>query len=129
MTYLEVEVRPGRESGGADVADRLPAGDRLADRRGDRRHVGVPALEAQAMRDHDEVAVATGVEAREGDDTDTGRVDRCALRLGEVQARVPAPGWNPAEAVPDGTGHRPEEPDRGARGGADNLTPLEGVER
>jgi hypothetical protein len=66
------------------------------------------------MADHDEIAVAAGVESGERDDADTARVDRCSLRLREVQPGVEASRRDPTEAVSDRARYGPEEAMRAA---------------
>ena len=78
MMQLEMEVRPGAESGRADVADDVSARDRLAEQ--DRRRaveVPVEALEAVGVRDLDVEAQAAAVGAAdEGDGAVGDHADR-----------------------------------------------------
>ena len=96
---------PGR----SDVANRLTAHDALPHRRGDPRHVRVPAFETEPVRDHHQVAVAARIEAGERDHPNPSGVDRGPHRLREVEAGVPAPGRDPAEPVADRSRDRVEK--------------------
>src|SRR5687768_13259460 len=53
-----MEVRAGRQAGRSDIADHLPAADRLARRGGDAAHVRICRLEAAVVNDRDLPAVA-----------------------------------------------------------------------
>ena len=85
----------------------------------DARQVRVPALEAEAVLDHDEVAVAAVVPARECHDPAAGGADGVPDAGRNVDAGVPtAP--DPAEPVPDplrrwGAGSAPARSGAGAR--------------
>src|SRR5215211_2701971 len=76
--------------------------------------MGVPRLIAEPVLDHDQVAVAARVPARERDAAHARRADRRAVGRGEVDAVVAAAAWV-AETVADPAGDRPQEPHRTAR--------------
>jgi hypothetical protein len=126
---LEVQVGTGRVAGRSDVADRHPAGDPLTDRGRDSGHVRVPALEAEPVLHHDQVAVAARVEPGEGDDADAASVNGRPLRLGEVEAGVPTARGDPTEAVADRPRDGTEEAHRADGPGGHDLGPPEGVQR
>src|SRR5205807_4228919 len=68
-THLEVQVRPGREAGRADVADHLALCDLLPDRDRDLGLVSVRRCQTAAVVDDHEVAeaaVPAGVDDRPG---------------------------------------------------------------
>ena len=115
---LEVQVRAGRVTGGADVADARAARDALADPRGHPRQVRVPARVAEPVLDHDQVAVAGSVVAGEDRRAHAGGGDERAVRDREVDPGVPATALaRRPEAVPDRARHRPVEAHRGRRAG------------
>lgn len=118
--HLEVEVRPGRVAGRADVTDPRAAVDHLAGGDDDRGEVRVPAGVAEPVLDDDEVAVAAGVVAGEYHRADAPRTDRRPCRDGEVDAAVEVVAAVDTEAVAHRTGDRAQEAHRarGWRGGA-----------
>ena len=114
--HLEVEVRPGRAAGRADLADRGPGVDRGALGRLDPAQVRVARHHAAAMVDLDHVAVAAHPPA-ERHDPGAGRHDRGARLAPEVGASVKAARVAdriiaPAKARRLGAGHRLEHQHR-----------------
>src|SRR5207237_1914258 len=60
LPNLEMQVRPGRQPAGADIADQLPGVDEAARLGDDLAHVPVEAHGAAAMRDLHLAAIAAG---------------------------------------------------------------------
>src|SRR5436189_211327 len=89
---LVVQVAAGRAAGRAHQADQIAAVDALAGQGDPLREVAVAGLDALAVVDLDQIAVAAIVPFGASDDAVCGRVDRGAHRAGEIDPGVHR-GW------------------------------------
>ena len=98
-----MEVASGRASGGAHQADHVAALDPLAG--GDERlgKVAVAGLDAVAVVELDEVAVAAAIPFGAADDAVGGGVDRGADRAGDPNFKALFMSWKNLEQLEQGT--------------------------
>src|SRR5690606_18141634 len=104
-TDFEMEVRPGRQAGRADIADHLPARDALARAHRDAAHMPIAGAGAAAMVELDVIAEAAGA-AGDRHHAVADRMDGRAIAAAEIDAAVHAAIAEDRMAPhPEGRGH------------------------
>src|SRR5438067_7429585 len=87
LAHLEMEVRAGRKTGRADIADQLPGADEASRLRDDLAHVAVEADDAAPMSDLHLAAVAAGPAGADHLSVRRGN-DRAAPASADVDPRM-----------------------------------------